>query len=201
MTVDVVYLIILPMEIPLSRQSLSRLLIQIILLAVIAGILYSSMPPSAWPWLGERLSTFATVFLGIFIEALPFLLMGTLASGLVEVFVSDDWLTRVTPRRALPAAFSGALLGLIFPICECGTVPLDAPTLSQRTAAFRRSCLPSGRAGFKSNRDLQHCHGIRLGTYVVLEAGSQFVDRSFSRAGIFGVEGCERYHAIIQIRS
>ena len=50
--------------------------------------------------------------------------MGTLASGLVEVFVSDDWLARITPRRALPAALTGALLGLIFPICECGTVPL-----------------------------------------------------------------------------
>ena len=112
------------MEIPNLRDGISRLLIQLILLGVIAGILYSSMPPSAWPWLGERLSTFATVFLGIFIEALPFLLMGTLASGLVEVFVSDDWLARITPRRALPAALTGALLGLIFPICECGTVPL-----------------------------------------------------------------------------
>ena len=28
------------------------------------------------------------------------------------------------PRRALPAALVGASLGLIFPICECGTVPL-----------------------------------------------------------------------------
>jgi uncharacterized protein len=112
------------METTDSRYGRSRLLLQIILLAIIGGILYSSMPPSAWPWLGERLSTFATVFLGIFIEAVPFLLMGTLASGLVEVFVSDDWLTRITPRRAFPAALTGSLLGLIFPICECGTVPL-----------------------------------------------------------------------------
>jgi len=112
------------MEIPTLRDGRSRLLIQLILLGILAGVLYSSTPPSAWPWLGERLSTFATVFLGIFIEALPFLLMGTLASGLVEVFVSDDWLARITPRGALPAALTGALLGLIFPICECGTVPL-----------------------------------------------------------------------------
>ena len=50
--------------------------------------------------------------------------MGTLSSGLVEVFLSDDWLARSAPRRALPAALVGASLGLIFPICECGTVPL-----------------------------------------------------------------------------
>jgi len=112
------------MEIQKPRYDMFRLLLLLVLLGVVAGISYNIMPPSAWPWLGEKLSTFATVFLGIFIEALPFLLMGTLASGLVEVFVSDEWLTRITPRRALPAALIGALLGLIFPICECGTVPL-----------------------------------------------------------------------------
>jgi hypothetical protein len=42
--------------------------------------------------------TFVTVFLGIFIEALPFLLLGTLASGLVEVFVSREALSRMVPR-------------------------------------------------------------------------------------------------------
>jgi len=112
------------MEIQNPRNGISRLLIQLMLLGVLAGILYIILPPSAWAGLGERLPNFATVFLGIFIEALPFLLMGTLASGLVEVFVSDNWLTRITPRHALPAALTGAFLGLIFPICECGTVPL-----------------------------------------------------------------------------
>jgi uncharacterized membrane protein YraQ (UPF0718 family) len=38
---------------------------------------------------GGQLSVFATVFLGIFIEAVPFLFLGTLASGLVEVFVRE----------------------------------------------------------------------------------------------------------------
>ena len=116
--------IILSMEIPTQRYGLSRILIWIILFGVITIILYSSLPSSTWPWLGQRLSVFATVFLGIFIEALPFLLMGTLSSGLVEVFLSDDWLACSAPRRALPAALVGASLGLIFPICECGTVPL-----------------------------------------------------------------------------
>ena len=124
MQAGVVYHIIPSMEIQKPRYDISRLLLQLILFGVVARISYSIMPPSTWPWLGEKLSTFATVFLGIFIEALPFLLMGTLASGLVEVFVSDDWLARLVPRRALPAALTGAFLGLIFPICECGTVPL-----------------------------------------------------------------------------
>jgi uncharacterized membrane protein YraQ (UPF0718 family) len=82
------------------------------------------MPFSIWLWLGQRLSLFATVFLGIFIEAVPYLLLGTLASGLVEVFLSQDWIARLSPQRALPAALFGALLGLVFPVCECGVIPL-----------------------------------------------------------------------------
>jgi uncharacterized membrane protein YraQ (UPF0718 family) len=74
--------------------------------------------------LGDRLSTFSTVFLGIFIEAAPFLLLGTLASGLVEVFVSPDLLRRRIPSGALGGALAGAALGFLFPVCECGTVPL-----------------------------------------------------------------------------
>ena len=112
------------MEIPSQRFNPSRILIGVILFGIVTIILYDSLPSSAWPWLGQKLSIFATVFLGIFIEALPFLLMGTISSGLVEVFLSDDWLARSAPRRALPAALIGASLGLIFPICECGTVPL-----------------------------------------------------------------------------
>lgn len=74
--------------------------------------------------LGDQLSTFSTVFLGIFIEAAPFLLLGTLASGLVEVFVSPELLRRRIPSGALGGALAGTALGFLFPVCECGTVPL-----------------------------------------------------------------------------
>jgi uncharacterized membrane protein YraQ (UPF0718 family) len=68
--------------------------------------------------------TFVTVFLGIFIEALPFLLLGTLASGLVEEFVGRETLSRLVPRNRWGGALTGALMGLAFPVCECGVVPL-----------------------------------------------------------------------------
>jgi uncharacterized membrane protein YraQ (UPF0718 family) len=72
----------------------------------------------------DQAATFATVLLGIFIEAAPFLLLGTLASGLVEVYVSQDQLHRLIPRDPIRGAVAGALLGLFFPVCECGVVPL-----------------------------------------------------------------------------
>jgi uncharacterized membrane protein YraQ (UPF0718 family) len=74
--------------------------------------------------IGDQIINFTTVFLGIFIEAAPFLLLGTVASGLVEVFVSREELTRLIPRNALLATLFGGLMGFAFPVCECGVVPL-----------------------------------------------------------------------------
>lgn len=72
----------------------------------------------------DKFEIFTTVFLGIFIEAAPFLLIGTLASGLVEVFVSREDMAKLVPRGLLPATIMGGVLGLAFPVCECGVVPL-----------------------------------------------------------------------------
>lgn len=72
----------------------------------------------------EGLSTFSTILLGIFIEAAPFLLIGALVSGLIEVFVDAQALDRFLPRGPLSGAVAGAFLGLAFPVCECGVVPV-----------------------------------------------------------------------------
>lgn len=74
--------------------------------------------------LSGRFQTFVTIFLGIFIEAIPFLLIGSVVSGLLEEFVDKNALAKLVPRRAIPAAFVGSLLGFIFPVCECGVVPV-----------------------------------------------------------------------------
>jgi hypothetical protein len=79
------------------------------------------------PWLVgvmDRLAGFTTIFLGIFIEALPFLLLGALASGLVEIFISPQELSRLAPQRPLPGALAGSLMGLFIPVSENGVVPL-----------------------------------------------------------------------------
>ena len=70
------------------------------------------------------LSVFATRFLGIFVEAVPFLLLGSITSGLIETFIKSDDIMRLLPRNRLGAAISGAFLGLVFPVCECGVVPV-----------------------------------------------------------------------------
>lgn len=72
----------------------------------------------------EWVTNFSAVFLGIFIEAVPYLLLGTLASGLVEVFMDEETLSRWFPRNRWGGVLIGSLMGLSFPVCECGVVPL-----------------------------------------------------------------------------
>ncbi|HVP21346.1 MAG TPA: permease [Anaerolineaceae bacterium] len=77
-----------------------------------------------WPAAIDRLSTFTTVLLGIFIEAAPFLLLGSLGSGVLEVFFQGEDFSSRVPRHPLLGAMVGAFMGFFFPVCECGVVPL-----------------------------------------------------------------------------
>ena len=77
------------------------------------------------------LSVFATRMLGIFVEAVPFLLLGSITSGLIETFVKSDDILRWIPRNKLGAALGGTLLGLVFPVCECGVVPVTRRLFSK----------------------------------------------------------------------
>jgi uncharacterized protein len=70
------------------------------------------------------LNIFSTRFLGIFIEAAPFLLLGTLASGLIESFVTREDMVRWIPRNVVGATLAGSFLGFAFPVCECGVIPV-----------------------------------------------------------------------------
>lgn len=103
---------------------LPRNAVLFILLAVLAAVISSLLPSGLLPWLWDRLNVFATVFLGIFVEAVPYLLLGTFASGLVEVFIDRGQMSRWMSNRPAAAAISGAFMGMVFPVCECGVVPL-----------------------------------------------------------------------------
>ena len=70
------------------------------------------------------IQTFFVIFGSLVIQALPFVLIGALASAAIEVFVPIGTLERLTelPRPLqLPVA---GLAGIAFPICECGSVPV-----------------------------------------------------------------------------
>jgi uncharacterized protein len=70
------------------------------------------------------LSTLGTVFCGVFVQALPFLALGVVVSGLIAVFVSPERLARWLPRRPAVAVLAAGVGGAALPGCECGSVPI-----------------------------------------------------------------------------
>ncbi len=73
-------------------------------------------------WFNFHFSDFAFSFLSILFEGIPFLLLGAVIAGFVDVFVPARWLTQVLPKNPTAAVFLSGLLGMIFPMCECGSV-------------------------------------------------------------------------------
>jgi uncharacterized membrane protein YraQ (UPF0718 family) len=68
--------------------------------------------------------TFVLIFTSIVVEALPFVLVGALVSALIEVYVGAATFERIA-RLPMAAQVPGAALGgLVFPVCECGSVPV-----------------------------------------------------------------------------
>ena len=70
------------------------------------------------------LQTWATIFVAICVQALPFLVLGVLVSGAITAFVPPSFFTKALPRnRALAVPIAGTA-GLLLPGCECGSVPV-----------------------------------------------------------------------------
>ena len=61
-------------------------------------------------------------FTSIIYEALPFIVLGVLIAGLLEEFVPQQALARIIPRNRYLAIMLGGILGLVFPMCECGII-------------------------------------------------------------------------------
>lgn len=98
--------------------SLEVLLFSLIALAVSAGAM------SAFVAGDPRLRTAATVFCGVFVQALPFLVLGVVVSGLIAAFVSAERLARWLPRNPALAVAVAGVGGAALPGCECGSVPV-----------------------------------------------------------------------------
>lgn len=65
---------------------------------------------------------FILLFVSILWEAMPFIVLGAVIAGILEEFMPQELLTRIMPRNVLLSAMMGAVLGLIFPMCECGII-------------------------------------------------------------------------------
>ncbi|HEY7156784.1 MAG TPA: permease [Gemmataceae bacterium] len=71
-----------------------------------------------------KIQDFILAFTSILYEALPFIILGAVIAGILEELLPQRYITRFLPRSRTPAIVIGALLGIIFPMCECGIIPV-----------------------------------------------------------------------------
>ena len=75
-------------------------------------------------WFSFSLPDFSYAFVSVLLEGVPFILLGTILSGLIDQFLPARFMTRLLPRNAFAAVCLGGVLGIVFPMCECGIVPV-----------------------------------------------------------------------------
>jgi uncharacterized membrane protein YraQ (UPF0718 family) len=79
----------------------------------------------------NQLNNGFTIFLSLLLEAMPFLLLGVFLSSLLLLFVDESKLVEKMPKNPLLGALFGSMIGFLFPVCECGNVPVARRLLMQ----------------------------------------------------------------------
>ena len=72
-----------------------------------------------------------TIFISILIEALPFVTLGVLISGIIQIFVTEEMIAKIMPKNRILAVIFASFLGILFPSCECGIVPIVSRLVSK----------------------------------------------------------------------
>ncbi|WSY78628.1 permease [Streptomyces sp. NBC_00879] len=82
-----------------------------------------------------------TICVAIAVQALPFLLLGTLISGAVNAFVPAHAFSRILPRNPALAVPVASAAGVVLPGCECASVPVAG-------SLIRRGVTPAAAFAF-----------------------------------------------------
>ncbi len=90
--------------------------------------IFTHLPDSVLQWLA--------IFLSIIIEALPFVLLGSIMSGFIEIYVTPDLVQKFLPKQKFLRILFGTLAGVIFPSCECGIVPIITRFLEKKVPSY-----------------------------------------------------------------
>ena len=88
-----------------------------------------------------RALTLVTVFVSIMVQAMPFLILGTILSAAITAFVPARFFERALPRRPAAAVPVAGMAGALLPACECGSVPVAG-------ALVRRGVAPAAAFAF-----------------------------------------------------
>jgi uncharacterized membrane protein YraQ (UPF0718 family) len=71
-----------------------------------------------------NMQSFKIMFISIVLEAFPFILLGVIISAVLQTFVSEQAIQRLVPKNPILGILYACIIGIIFPICECGMIPV-----------------------------------------------------------------------------
>jgi uncharacterized protein len=72
----------------------------------------------------KEIGDFANIFTSIVLEAIPFIILGSFISAIIQIFISEEFIAKLIPRMNVLGYLGAALIGLIFPVCECAIIPI-----------------------------------------------------------------------------
>lgn len=72
----------------------------------------------------KEIGDFANIFTSIVLEAIPFIILGSFISAIIQIFISEEFIAKLIPRMNIFGYLGAALIGLIFPVCECAIIPI-----------------------------------------------------------------------------
>ncbi len=77
-----------------------------------------------WQGASNQLDILINVFLGILLQAVPFLLIGVLLSSIIQIFVSRQLIERWFPKHLAGGMLFAILAGFCLPVCDCASIPV-----------------------------------------------------------------------------
>lgn len=96
----------------------------LVLAAVMLALVFLRPRLGAWLAGHDAIATWLTVFVGIAVQSLPFLVLGVILSSAIAVLLPAEAIARWLPRNPVAAVPVAGLCGVVLPGCECGSVPI-----------------------------------------------------------------------------
>lgn len=80
----------------------------------------------------DTIKNIAIIFISIFFESLPFLLLGSLISSIIETYISNDRIASIIPKNKILGSLVGVFLGFFIPACDCAVIPISKRLLKKK---------------------------------------------------------------------
>lgn len=107
-----------------SLLNIKKIIIFLFTLGLLFWLSYTIATGEIETALETKVKGFTLILWSILLEALPFVLLGTIISSLIQVYVSEDTILKILPKNNFIRLIFASCLGLIFPVCECAIIPI-----------------------------------------------------------------------------